>query len=330
MIIGIDGGGTKTTAILASERGHILGVGKAGPANYQVIGVEKAIESILSATHEALSQAPPVTKKARVVVLGLAGVDRPIDKTRIADAFCGLRLFRDAEVIITNDAYIALVGAVGQEYGVALIAGTGAIAIGINHAGKQARVDGWGHLLGDEGSGYWIGVEALRATLRSYDSRGPSTVLGRYLLRRLGLTQPEDLVEWAYRDNPSVGAIAALTPVVFATAAEGDTVAVSILHRAGMALGHAAACVCRQLNLENEPFPFTTVGGLFKGKSSDLVLRPLQRIVHSSAPQVQWRVPRFPPEIGALIVGFSRCGLLSEELLQSLTQNMKQPPGRYL
>ena len=330
MILGIDGGGTKTVAALVNEAGHILGYGRAGPANAHTIGLQQAIRAVESAARELISCTFLKNSKSLLAVLGLAGVSRSIDQACIEQALRGLPLFRNAELIITNDAHIALVGAVGQEYGVALIAGTGAIAFGINHAGEQARADGWGHLLGDEGSGYWIGLEALRAVLRAYDGRGPSTILGHHLFQRLGAAQPEDLVEWVYHDKPSVDVIAALSSVVFAAAAKGDKVAGAILHRGGTALGRAVVSVICQLDLADKTFPFVPTGGLFRGESSELLLGPVRRMVRSTAPQVEWRSPRFPPEIGAVILGLSRRGLLSEEVLQSLTQNMKQPPERYL
>lgn len=326
MFLGIDAGGTKTVCVLVDEKGRLLGYGQADSANYQAVGLKKATEAIVSAVREALTCAE-TNARPRFAVLGLAGVGRPLDRDRFEEALRDLPLFRGIEFLVTSDAHIALVGAVGQEYGVVLIAGTGAIAFGINHAGEQARADGWGHLLGDEGSGYWIGLEALRAVLRAYDGRGPSTILGHHLFQRLGVAQPEDLVEWAYHDKPSVDVIAALSSVVFAAAAKGDRVARAILHQAGTALGRAAASVIRQLDLADKTFPFVTTGGLFKDESSELLLGTVRRVVRSIAPHVQWRTPWFSPEIGAVIIGLSRWGLLSEGILENLAQGMKRLRG---
>lgn len=321
MIVGVDAGGTKTIAILACEAGHVRGFGRAGPANYQTIGLGQALQAIEFAVKDALSWAS-VDPQSLLVVLGLAGVDRREDQSRVEQALRGVGLFHNAELVITNDARIALVGAVGEEYGVALIAGTGAIAFGINRAGTQKRADGWGHLLGDEGSGYWISQEALRAVLRAYDGRGPSTILDRYLLQRLGLARPEDLVEWAYYKKPSVDMIASLASSVFAAAAKGDKIAIAILRRAGRTLGRAAASVIRRLDLADEPFPFVTTGGLFKGEPTEPLLQPVRRTLRAVAPKARWVVTRFPPEIGAVIVGFSRRGSLSEQVLENLAQGI--------
>jgi len=322
MFLGVDAGGTKTVAVLANEKGQIVGYGKAGPGNYQAVGLKTSIEAITSAVRTALASAG-TSARPKLAVLGLAGVGRPLDYERLKRALSGLKLFKDTELFITNDAHIALVGAVGQEYGVILIAGTGAIAFGINQSGEQARADGWGYLLGDEGGGYWIGLEALRAALRDYDGRGPSTLLSQYLCQRLEITHPADLVEWAYHNKPSVSTIAALAEIVFTAAAQGDRVAMRILHQAGTALGRTAASVILRLNLVDKAFPFVTLGGLLKGETSVLLLKPVQKLVHSVAPLAQWRSPQFPPELGAIILGFSRRGLLSEMTLANLAKGIK-------
>lgn len=323
VFLGIDAGGTKTVCVVADEHGNLLGYGQAGPANYQVVGLEKATKMIVSAAQAALASVGATTKP-EFAVLGLAGVGRAPDRERFEQILPTTPVFRETEFFVTSDAHIALVGAVGEEYGVGVIAGTGAIAFGINRYNKIARADGWGYRLGDEGGGYWIGQEALRALLRAYDGRGDPTALQSYLLKELGLSKIEDLVEWAYSERFSVARIASLAPSVFAAAAVGDKIAIRLLRQAGRALGRAAVAVIRKLDLANEPFPFVTLGGLFRGEPKEPLVGPIQKMVKAVAPKARWLPPQFPPEIGAVIIGLSRKGLFSPVVLRNLSRTFKE------
>ncbi len=326
MFLGIDAGGTKTAAILLDKTGKIIGYGRSGPANYQTVGIEEATRSIVSAAQDALSHAPQ-GQRPEFAVLGLAGADRLRDKVRLERALRAFSPFCNMDFFITTDAHIALVGAMGKEFGVVLIGGTGAMAFGIDHERRTARADGWGYLLGDEGSAYWIGREVLRSAMRAYDGRGPSTILLPSLLSQLKIEQPEDLVEWVYQRNPSVTAIASLSNLAFIAAVQGDGVAVEIIRRAGMALGQTAATVIRQLNLGREEFPIAAVGGLFRGNHKRLLLEHIERLLQPIAPQARWLSPRFPPEVGAAILALSHRGHLTDAHLDRVSQGMGRLSG---
>ena len=176
-IIGIDGGGTKTTGILATATGQPLAQVQSGPANYHVVGEAKTqavLEGIVAELYEK-GDIPPTS--AVRFCLGMAGLGRPADREvigRICDEL-GIRQNR----ILTHDAHIALVGGTEKQEGVIVISGTGAIVYGINTDGREARASGWGYLLGDEGSGYDIAIKGLQAVVRAADGRGESNRIDR-------------------------------------------------------------------------------------------------------------------------------------------------------
>jgi N-acetylglucosamine kinase-like BadF-type ATPase len=147
---------------------------------------------------------------------------------------------------------------------VVIISGTGSIAYGRNGAGEAARSGGWGYVLGDEGSGYWIGRAALRAVLREADHRGPRTMLTPMLLQHFAIPQPQGLIYEVYHGNLKPAAIGALATCVQQAFEKRDEVAVGILQAAARELEAAALSVARRLDLIGQPFPFILAGGIFR------------------------------------------------------------------
>ncbi len=252
-VLGIDGGGSKTLALVAGAGGEVLGRGEAGPSNYQVIGLEATLASLEAATSAALASASRSRRDLVAVCVGLAGVARPADRERLA-AWAAHTL-PGVPITIANDAQLVMAAGTPHGWGVALICGTGSIAMGRSSDGRTARAGGWGYLLGDEGSGYAIGLAALRAVMRAYDGRGPQTALVDAVLGHTGLDDPAGLVARTYAPAAGAGAtaspaqIAALAEMVDAAALGGDDVARGILRDAGRELALAAWAVVRRLEL---------------------------------------------------------------------------------
>ena len=194
--------------------------------------------------------------------LGIAGVDRGDDAATIGGVMRRLG-FRDRTLIV-NDALIALVAGAGQPTGVVLVAGTGSIAYGVNPAGIAARSGGWGPVLADEGSGYWIGRRALVAIMRNADGRGPRTALTPMVLERFGLARPDDLVNEVYEGPERRQLVATLGPLVEEARAGGDAVAAEILREAAIELVHAAGSVIARLGMRGDVFQTFLAGGMFK------------------------------------------------------------------
>lgn len=255
-VIGVDAGGTKTVGLLADETGKVLTKARGTGANLVVHG-ELAVEKVLHQVIEDLDAPEPVA----AVCLGMAGVDRAEEKELIRGVLRRLRL--PSALRIVPDPLIALVAGAPQGMGIAVVAGTGSIAYGVDPTGKTARAGGWGYLLGDEGSAFWLGHAAVRNGIRAHDGRGPATTLLDRIADKLELDIPDGLVNWFYDQKLSRHRVAALASVVEQAANDGDEAASDLLNQAAQHLARAGRSVARQLDFE-EPFPFVQAGGVFR------------------------------------------------------------------
>lgn len=262
ILIGIDGGGSKTTALIADRDGNILGRGMAGSSNYLVIGAEAAYMA-LDAAVEAAAGGRPVQPAA--LCLGLAGAARPADQAVIR-AWTDAR-YPGVPIVITHDARLALAAGTPGGWGIAVLCGTGSMIYGDDQHGQIARADGWGYLLGDDGSGYAIGRAALRAVARAADGRGPQTALTETILEHWGLVQPQDLIGHVYAPTTQRADIAALAALAQAVELQGDAVAEAILQDAGRELAVAVEAVVQRLALTGA-IPCALTGSvILKGQS---------------------------------------------------------------
>src|SRR5205809_705809 len=250
-VLGIDAGGTKTVCLLADQRGSIVSEGRGGDANLQSSG-ELAVEKVLHEVMETAIGDRAVTPSA--ICLGIAGVDRESDERTVRAIM--RRIGYKSRTLVVNDALIALVAGAGDAAGVVIIAGTGSIVYGRNANGEAARAGGWGHMIGDEGSGYWIGREALAAVMRAGDGRGPETQLSGEILQHFDVTDVSRLPRIVYdREQPRM-AVAALGPLVQRVSEQGDAVATRILERAAEEIVLAARSVTLRLEMRGDAFTF--------------------------------------------------------------------------
>ncbi len=294
-IIGIDGGGTKTIGILATETGQHLAQVQSGPANYHVVGEVKT-QAVLKEIVEQLSEEAGVSSgKSIRFCLGMAGLGRHADRKvigRICDEI-GIPKNR----ILTHDAHIALIGGTEKQEGVIIISGTGAIVYGINADGEEARASGWGYLLGDEGSGYDIAIKGLRAVARAADGRGDPTELTNQILNRLERNEPTELVRWVHAANRDT--IAQLAETVFDTARTADTVAESIVNEAADELVCAAVSVIEQLKF-TEPFDIVLSGGNFTHQA--MFVHELRHRFERIQSVASVQLPKHEPAYGAVLL----------------------------
>jgi N-acetylglucosamine kinase-like BadF-type ATPase len=258
-VLGIDAGGSKTVALLADGHGRVLGEGRSTGANLHTEG-ELQVEKVLHAVIEQATEGRTTILDA--ACLGIAGVDRAGDARIIRDIM--RRLGFRSNLLIVNDALIALVAGAGASPGVVVISGTGSIAYGVSHRGLAARAGGWGPTLGDEGSGYWIGRRALEAVVRDVDGRGPRTQLTPRVLEFFNLPRAELLVSEIYHQPQGRRDIAALAPLVDQARVDADLVAAEIMIDAADELGRAAASVIFRLEMRGERFPILLAGGMLK------------------------------------------------------------------
>lgn len=312
-VIGIDGGASKTSAVVLDKFGTVLGRGQSGSANYHHLGVDGVGEHL----HEAMAQAAAVAgrnlQQVTAVTWALAGVDRPVDSKLLSAA--ARRILPGIPVHIYNDATAALVAGLSQirpgqppivsHRGVALIAGTGMIAFGENHEGKRARAGGWGYIL-EKGSAYHLSIEMLRTVIRVADGVGLPTPLLRHVLAYLNLDDVNDVVTWLYDLERQVADVAALAPVVMDEAETGDVTAVSVLQKGAAALAESVFAVSKKLGLYGKPYRMVMAGSLLTKSEfyRDLVIQT----VLTRQPQVQPVAPQYDAAIGAGLMALESLG----------------------
>ena len=287
IVVGIDAGGTKTRAFAVDRAGEVVGRGAGGGGN--LISSPDPQGSIGAALAEALGG-----RAAEVIVLSAAGGDRKADRERGREMLSRVAP-AGARLQVTHDAIAALYAGNPAGCGVVLIAGTGSIAYGRNEEGEEDRAGGWGHLVGDEGSAVWCGLEALRAVAHAVDGRGMPTRLVALLFQELGVGEFADVLPLLYGRPHPAPAITAATRALAVAAADGDAAANEILQRGATALARAAAVVATTLGLVGGPVYLA--GGAFEN------LPLLQRLVRlellGALPRATVELTREEPAMGA-------------------------------
>jgi N-acetylglucosamine kinase-like BadF-type ATPase len=293
LYLGVDGGQSSTTALIADETGGIIGRGRGGPCNHVTTAEGRA--KFLSAIGDCLDQAcreagiEAATVEFSTVCLGLSGGGE--DKEPYAR-----ELIRSEHYKITHDAEIALTGATAGEPGIIMIAGTGSMAFGRNSRGEKARAGGWGYVFGDEGGAFDLTRRALRASLQYEEGWGEQTTLRRLLLEATGASTANELLHQFYgRLDRSY--VATLATLVTQAADADDNVAGAILHEAADKLAWYVTGVYKRLFASPETVPVAYVGGAFR---SERFRNEFSRHVWTSI-ACKVIAPRFSPAAGALL-----------------------------
>jgi len=296
LFLGVDGGQSSTTAVVGDESGKVVGVGRGGPCNH--VGKAEGREKFLRAVGGCLRAAGFDGVEFEAACLGFSG--GAADK----DAYVR-ELIKARRYVVTHDASIALTGATAGEPGVIAIAGTGSIAFGRNQEGKTARAGGWGYVFGDEGGGFDIVRQALRAALREEEGWGPKTALRDALVSSAGATSVNDLLHRFYTDEFPRGRIAAFAKLVDRIARDGDAVAREILLAGAQQLATLASAVRAQIFDANAPCCISYLGGVFRSE----ILLGRYRILMELEEANRVAEPRFGPAGGALIEAYRTAGL---------------------
>jgi len=308
-IIGMDGGGTKTHAVITNLSGVILAEHIAGPSNFQIIGVEKAAETIYSLIEMCCDSVECAISDLSIVACGLTGAGRTGDQKRMAD---GLKKFSAAKkkklkkVIIESDARIALEGAFKGGAGIILIAGTGSIAFGKDVKGNVHRVGGWGRVLGDEGSGYFLGRLGLSAVTRHIDGRGDKTKLSDMIAKEFGLNDQTSIINAVYKNNFDVASIA---PLVMTAAGNKDRVCLAIIENAVVELAWHVQIAAEKISSATskkvkEKIHVSFIGGLIGNET--IVSRLLTQYLDVNFPVIEMIPPMSSPAYGAAVLGLSQ------------------------
>ena len=331
-VMGIDGGATKTLAAVLDLESKALHLAHGGPSNEDTVGVEAAVRALLQTADEAIGRAGIDQDQLGAAVLAVAGVD--------TDAFARhVRSARMETWIVINDVVGAWATATGAAPGVAAISGTGSNVFGVGPDGRAWRAGGWGHVLGDEGSGYWLGVQSIKAALRDRDASGPETALSDAATAFFDVPSVEALAVRVYSQPLTKGEIAAFAIETAQLAERGDAVARELYERGARELGEQIAAVIRQTGLTtgsgggpggahgapdwagnlpargerpvehaspSAPFPVGLIGSGFKAGS--VFVGPIVSAVHAYAPDALVSVVETAPVSGSLLLAARACG----------------------
>ena len=302
LFLGVDGGQSSTTALIGDETGRVIGAGRGGECNHvgAAEGRAKFIRAISSCLSTACAQASLDAAAVRFesACLGFSG--GPADKQDILQ-----EILATDKMTVTHDALIALAGATAGEPGIIAIAGTGSIAFGRNAAGRSVRAGGWGYIFGDEGGGFDLTRQALRAALRFEEGWGPPTALHRMLLDAAGAKDANDLLHRLYTTEFPRPRIASFSRLVDEAARHGDPVARDLLNSAGQQLASITTAVRGQLFEPAEPARVAFVGGVFRSE----ILRERYRLLLELEEGNRFGPPVYGPAAGALIEAYRAASL---------------------
>jgi N-acetylglucosamine kinase-like BadF-type ATPase len=294
-VVGVDGGGTKTEAVIMDAHQQVIGEGLAGPSNPLRVGIAGAAAAVREAIDSACASAKLRRGDLVAAQIGLAGARRRELRERMRETLTPLDI---GEIEVVTDASIALYGATGGAPGVVVIAGTGSICCGINARGKRFCAGGWGPIAGDEGGGAWLARRALRAIANAFDGRGPQTALTELACTYFHVTSPDDLTTAIYAPTITNERLAGFGRDVVNAAKDDDAVALQIVADGGTELGYAAVAVIRHLQMERDRFQIAYVGGVFRA-AGDLMLETLREEVRKVAPRAFFEPPHFAPAVAA-------------------------------
>lgn len=359
-VLGVDGGGSKAACLAADETGRLLGYGRGGPVNTNYVLRPEALWSLKCAINTALEQAglrgeqiETLCISAPMVPDAIEGVTHELGIKHVTRAAEGemprwaARFWIDGHIGVTVDA------------------GTGSMARGWTRDGREAGAGGWGATLGDEGSGYWISIQAMIAVLQAYDGRIEETMLTNGVLEHLGMSDVVDMVfrvsqglvrtanarqvrvapdsgaAHSYSEETAVGGlffrkhaadrsltrheVAALCPIVVKVAQQGDWKAIEILRQAGYELGRLSVAIIRRLTMKEDEFVVVPFGGVFR--AGELVLSSFRETVLATAPRAEVVRPRFEPMVGAVLLALSEIGVdIDDQITEAIEQSSASFP----
>lgn len=319
-IIGIDGGATGTIAVLADEDGTILHHASGSASNFVSVGEDASHQALKDVICSVIDGAGKSLKDCQAAVFGLAGLNHPtsIDTYRSIIDPIGLPV----DPIIEGDIVIAWAAATACQPGVAVIAGTGSSAFGINAAGERVKALGWDYIVADQGSGYWVGLQGIQAAIKVWDGRLDQSLLLAAMVDHYQLADAGDMVKLAHDPDFDKGRVASFARRVSMCASDGDPTAIDILQRAGDELGQAACAVIKRLGLQNDAFIVGQIGGTFR--SGRHLTEPFAKRIHTFSPNATIEPARFSAAIGAIIYAHHQRGTLTDSILQKIEQTSGQ------
>jgi len=313
ILIGIDGGGTHSTAVAAYPDGRIAAVTGGGGMNFHNIGTP-AVRSHLEAIVDELCRQTGC--EAAEVCVGMSALDAPADEATTA-LFTGMMTAEQLD--LQSDAYIALMGFTLGKPGVIVICGTGSMLLMLDGEGRQQAAGGWGYLLGDAGSGYTLAREGILTVIDAVEEVGPATPLTGDALAYFGADTPRGLIDRIYAPEATTAWIAGFARHVLTRAHEGEATARAILQRNMERLARSAA---QLITAAPEAARVGLYGGIFG--HSELAREFFTASLERFSPGAEVCTLDYPPELGALIHLFRKRGILTEEALANMKSTYKE------
>ena len=307
LVAGLDGGGTLTKVVVADLRGRIVLCFQVDSINHYGTGMtktQKVFKTIADRLLVALGCLPSV------LFVGNSALSGRAEDAQVQELTQGV--FGSSKVVFHSDVYVALLGSTLGRAGAVLVAGTGSMACGIDPSGHYHTLGGWGQTLGDEGSGYFIGLEGIKSAIRGYEGLMPPTALTERLMRYFGLCDLTELIDRIYTPPAEKQVIAAFAVEVAEAALDGDQVATQLLKEAAVWLYRLALTMARRC----ETTQLGYVGSVLGQNTFIRSQLTLQLASHG----ITLVKPHFPPEIGAIIGAFQEKGLtITPQIMDNLS-----------
>ena len=295
IVVGIDGGGTRTRALVADETGREVVTVEGEGSAISRVGVEGAADIIAALVRDALASSDMTHVVPKVVCIGVSGAGRDTERQALWQALVSREVAE--EIVVHADATIALDDAFGDGPGVLLIGGTGSVAFGRGPTGTFARCGGWGPVIGDEGGGAWIGRKALSIVTSAADGREPETALTGAILTAAEVNEVAELIAWAA--GADAARLGTLAPVVMSVADTGDLRANALVTLAVEELVLHVRTLARRLFVdERASFPLAVTGGLLARGTT--MRKRFEHRLRTAVPGAQLRAEDVVPVRGAV------------------------------
>ena len=294
----MDGGGTKTHGIISDLDGNPFAEVIGGSANFQMLGVDVVARSILKLILELVQKVGCDFHDVKIIVIGLAGAGKEEDKSKIYNGIVKIANeynLKLPKLIIETDARIALEGALMGGAGIVLISGTGSVMFAKDVNGEIHRVGGWGRFIGDEGSGFTIGREALRAVAKFLDGRGEKTILKDLIFEKFKITDLREVVSKIYSGEFDLASVA---PIVMEAGEMGDEIAIKILDDACYELLTHIKAMLGKSNF-GERVKLVLMGGVLRNEN--YLSKKLKKEITKNFPQIDLIEPMASPAYGAIV-----------------------------
>jgi len=313
--LGVDAGATKSHALIANEKGQLIGFGQAGSGNPDWVGQDGFAAILEETLSQALSSGGVERHQIAGAGFGVAGYDWPSQKNNVLDSINKLDLLCPIELV--NDSLIGLMAGATRNWGVAVVSGTSCNAWGISSDGRYGRMAGYS-ILGEYAGSYELVERALQQVNKAWSKRSETTRLTQAFIDLTGATSEDDLIEGVSLKKYQIGPSDA--PLIFRVAEEGDPVALELIHWAGRELGDLAIGIIRQLNLFDLEFEVVLAGSFYRG--SPIIQEEMEKVVHVIAPGAKFVRLSAPPAIGGVLFGMKAAGMSMNEISEA-RKNLK-------